>query len=139
MAGRLANMRFLAQRVMAPKAVLPVRGEGGGPVKMGRTIDQAVSVRERCRAPCTNSLRVSRLFSALSSPLSFAYCEGVSTCLPRVTSISVNYHAEAVMIIFMCLCSFLSTMSFCGTMALHSQSTASTSSPWFPRCAYIFC
>ncbi|BDA41244.1 probable NADH dehydrogenase [ubiquinone] 1 beta subcomplex subunit [Coccomyxa sp. Obi] len=40
MAGRLANMRFLAQRVMAPKAVLPVRGEGGGPVAMGRAINE---------------------------------------------------------------------------------------------------
>ena len=43
MAGRLANMRFLAQRIMAPKAVLPVRGEGGGPVAMGRAINQPVS------------------------------------------------------------------------------------------------
>lgn len=48
MAGRLANMRFLAQRVMAPKAVLPVRGEGGGPVKMARPIDQPVRILNDC-------------------------------------------------------------------------------------------
>jgi len=42
MAGRLANLRVLAKRARAPQANLPTRGGGGGPVKMGRAIDQPV-------------------------------------------------------------------------------------------------
>jgi hypothetical protein len=44
MAGRLPALGVLARRVMAPKAALPVRAEGGGPVKMGKAIDHPVSV-----------------------------------------------------------------------------------------------
>ena len=42
MAGRLVNLRVLAQRARAPQAYLPTRGGGGGPVKMGRPIDHPV-------------------------------------------------------------------------------------------------
>ncbi len=44
MAGRLANLRVLAQRARAPQAYLPTRGGGGGPVKMGRPVDSPVSL-----------------------------------------------------------------------------------------------
>lgn len=45
-----SRMGFLARRIAAPKAFLPVRGGDGGPVELAKTVSEPVSqfIHHRC-------------------------------------------------------------------------------------------